>query len=62
MGINWNNVIQNQARGMDPFSAYQKEEERLRRQNAEEYRRIAEKNRPRYKSCKVKKLERDEKE
>ena len=30
MGINWSNVIKDQARGMDPTSAYYKEDRRQR--------------------------------
>lgn len=30
MGINWRNVIKDQARGMDPASAYYKEDRRQR--------------------------------
>lgn len=37
MGFNWNNVMQSQAHGMDPFSAYNKEEQRFRRETTEHY-------------------------
>ena len=30
MGINWNNVIRDQARGLDPVRAYYKEKQRSR--------------------------------
>lgn len=33
MGINWNNVIKNQMHGMDPASAFYKEERRMREEN-----------------------------
>ena len=36
MGINWNNVIRDQARGMDPASAYYKEDRRQREETRRE--------------------------
>lgn len=30
MGINWKNVMKNQMRGMDPYTAYRKEDQRMR--------------------------------
>ena len=43
MGINWNNVIRNQMHGMDAASAFYKEEDRLRRERAEDYKKHVEK-------------------
>ena len=37
MGVNWKNVIKNQARGMDAVSAFYKEQERVRQENRAEY-------------------------
>ena len=45
MGINWNNVIHNQMHGMDAASAFYKEEERLRRERAEDYKKHVEEQR-----------------
>ena len=42
MGINWSNVIHNQMHGMDAVSAFYKEEERLRRERAEDYKKHVE--------------------
>ena len=40
MGVNWGNVIQNQMNGMDAVSAFYKEEQRVRKQRAEEYKEL----------------------
>lgn len=47
MGINWNNVIKNQMRGMDPFSAYAKEEKCMRQERVKEYQEMIERNKAR---------------
>lgn len=42
MGFNWSNVIKNQARGMDPVTAFYKEEKRMREENASKYKKLME--------------------
>ena len=43
MGTNWNNVLKDQMRGMDPVSAFYKEQKRLRDKRAKEYRELVDK-------------------
>ena len=59
MGINWNNVIKNQMRGMDPFSAYAKEEKRMRQERIKEYQEMIEQNKARQQKQDGEILERD---
>lgn len=40
MGVNWNNIIRDQAHGMDAFSAFYKEEQRMRKKRADEYKEL----------------------
>lgn len=40
MSVDWGRVIQNQAHGMDAFSAFHKEEQRMRKKRAEENREL----------------------
>lgn len=40
MSVDWGRVIQNQAHGMDAFSAFYKEEQRMRKKRAEEYKEL----------------------
>lgn len=47
MGINWRNIINDQARGMNPASAFYKEERRRREEAAKECERRIEENRKR---------------
>lgn len=58
MGINWNNVIKNQMRGMDPFSAYAKEEKRMRQERVKEYQEMIERN----KACQQKQINNNKEE
>ena len=45
MGINWKNVMKNQMRGMDPATAFYKEEKRMMEERAREYQDLVEKSR-----------------
>lgn len=52
MGVNWNNIIRDQMRGVDPVTAFNNEERRVREKNRREYeeqvaRRKAEQNKRR---------------
>ena len=37
MSVNWNNIIKDQSRGIDPMTAWNREQERLRKQREEEH-------------------------
>ena len=40
MSVDWGRVMQNQAHGMDAFSAFYKEEQRMRKKRAKENREL----------------------